>query len=103
MNFRSSKVDKRYLDDTEKQAFSTARQERHERRVKARRGALAYERNRDKFATEQRPGTGGISPGRAIQQQRTRQIGEERRRNEEFRPADVPSLSSPYPEDPMSS
>ena len=29
MNFRSSKVDKRYLDDTEKQAFSTARQERH--------------------------------------------------------------------------
>jgi hypothetical protein len=100
MNFRSSKVDKRYLDDTEKQAFSSTRQETHERRVKARRGALAYERNRDQFATEQTPGTGGISPGRAIQQQRTREQGEKKRRSESLRPQGIPSLSSPFPEDP---
>ena len=101
MNFRSSKVDRRYLDDTEKAAFSGVEQERHERRVKARRGALAYERNRDQFATEQTPGTGGISPGLGIQQQRTREEGEEKRRSESLRPGGIPSISNTFPEDPV--
>ena len=100
MNFRSSKVDRRYLDAAEKEIFSGAEQERHESRVKARRGALAYERNRDQAATEQNPGTGGISPGLAIQQQRTREQGQEKRRSESLRPQGIPSLSSPFPEDP---
>ena len=90
MNIRSSKTDKRYLSDQDKADLrgATARQNREESRVKAKRGALAYQRNKQTRTTEQAPGTGGFSAGIGIQQERMRQIGNERRRNESFRPED---------------
>ena len=90
MNLRSSKTDKRYLSDQDKADLrgATARQNREERRVKAKRGALAYQRNKPMRTTERAPGTGGFSAGIGIQQQRLRELGDEKRRSESFRPED---------------
>ena len=47
---------------------------------------MAQSENSDKFRTERKPGTGGFTGGPAIQQQRMREIGDENRRAESFRP-----------------
>ena len=90
MNLRSSKTDKRYLSDQDKADLrgATARQNREERRVKAKRGALAYQRNKQNRTTEQAPGTGGFSAGIGIQQERLRKLGADKRRSESYRPED---------------
>ena len=91
MSLRSSKIDKRYLDDTEKAAINAtgvqSRQKRDEKRVRARRGALAYQRNRPKNTTTRTPGTGGIGASNA-QAMRARGVKQDRLRSESFRPED---------------
>ena len=102
MSLRSAKTDKRYLDDTEKQALevggSDRRQERDARRVKARRGALAYQRNRQERTTSQRPGSGGQG-AKYAQAARASEARKEKERSESFRPTS-PKTVNYRPEDP---
>ena len=92
MNLRSNKVDKRYLDATEREALNAtnveARQEQSEKRTRARRGAMAYQRNRRPNTTSQRPGTGGQSLGKGAQAARGRKASAELARAKSFRPED---------------
>jgi len=92
MNLRSNKVDKRYLDATEREALNAtnveARQEKNEKRIRAKRGAMAYQRNRPQNTTSQRAGTGGQSLGRGAQAARGRQKSAELARAKALRPED---------------
>ena len=92
MNLRSNKVDKRYLDATEREALNAtnveARQEKNEKRIKAKRGAMAYQRNKPMRTTSQRPGTGGQSLGKSAQAARGRKASAELARAKSFRPED---------------
>ena len=91
MSLRSSKTDRRYLDDTENAALKAtnveSRQNRDEKRVRARRGALAYQRNRQRNTTSRRPGSGGIGASNA-QALRSREARKDRLKSESFRPED---------------
>ena len=91
MSLRSSKTDRRYLDDTENAALKAtnveARQKRNEKRVRARRGALAYQRNRPKNTTTRRPGSGGVGAGNA-QAIRSKEASRDKLRSKSFRPED---------------
>ena len=91
MSLRSAKIDRRYLDDTENAALKAtnveARQKRDEKRVKARRGAIAYQRNRQQNTTSRRPGSGGIGAGNA-QALRLREARQDKLRSKSFRPED---------------
>ncbi len=91
MSLRSSKTDRRYLDDTENAALKAtnvpARQNRDEKRVRARRGALAYQRNKAERTTTRTPGTGGIGASNA-QALRSREARKDRLKSESFRPED---------------
>ena len=92
MNLRSNKVDKRYLDATEREALNAtnveARQEKSEKRIRAKRGAMAYQRNRPQRTTSQRPGTGGQSLGRGAQAARGREKSADLARAKALRPED---------------
>ena len=92
MNLRSNKVDKRYLDATEREALNAtnveARQEQSEKRIRAKRGAMAYQRNKPMRTTSQRPGTGGQSLGRSAQAVRGREKSAELARAKALRPED---------------
>ncbi len=92
MNLRSNKVDKRYLDATEREALNAtnveARQEKSEKRTRAKRGAMAYQRNRVQNTTSQRAGTDGQSLGKGAQAARGRKASAELARAKSFRPED---------------
>ena len=72
--------------------------------VQAHRRAKAYNAqnkllaNRDQRTTTQTPGTGGFTQGLGIQQQRNREMGEERRINEGNRPEMDNSIYDIYKE-----
>ena len=55
-------------------------------RAKAFKSNWARNQQRKPFATEQKPGTGGFTQGIAKQQQRLREVGQEKRRAESLRP-----------------
>ena len=61
-------------------------QQRALKRAKAYRGQMSFNAKRQERTTTQTPGTGGQSAGLGIQQQRNREIGQENRRTEGFRP-----------------
>ena len=57
-------------------------------KAKAYKSQLSKSQQQKRFATEQKPGTGGFTQGLAKQQQRMRNVGQEKRRAESFRPED---------------
>lgn len=87
MNLRNRPVDKRRLKK-EDRGFNTGRAEQALARARRRRGQLAYQENQQQRTTERAPGSGGFSGGIKIQQARLREVGEQKRRAESFRPED---------------
>ena len=99
MNFRLSQTDKRYLDDTEKEAFEASggegRQAEALSRVKSFRARENYRQNAPVNTTDRAPG-GGFGGGGSLSALRGQEKREEEARAEGFRP-DLPSTR---PEDP---
>jgi hypothetical protein len=61
-------------------------------KAKAYKSQLSRSQKQKQFATEQKPGTSGFTQGLARQQERMREVGQDKRRAESFRPED--SVSS---------
>ena len=98
MNLRTTKTDRRYLDDTEKEAFNMSRnpsrQARALGRARAYRGRMAYENNRP-IATTGRSKSGytgggyGGDPGNpSVSALRGLETRTEKARQKSFRPED---------------
>ena len=91
MNFRLSQTDRRYLDDTEKEAFDASgnrgRQQRALGRAKAFRARENYRDNAPVNTTDRAPG-GGIGGGSDLSSLRAAEKREEEMRSKQFRPED---------------
>ena len=61
-------------------------EENAQRYLRAYKGNVAYEAKKPIKTTTQTPGTGGMTQGLGIQQQRQREIGDANRRSEGFKP-----------------
>jgi hypothetical protein len=88
--FRTEKTDLRRLSDQDKEGLfrsGTVRRQRQAlKRARAWNGRQAYKANGPKRTEILTPGTGGQSPGIGIQQERYREIGQDKRTSESFRP-----------------
>ena len=88
--FRTEKTDLRRLSDQDKEGLfrsGTVRKQRQAlKRARAWNGRQAYRANGPKRTEILTPGTGGQSPGISIQQERYREIGQDKRTSEAFRP-----------------
>lgn len=88
--FRTEKTDLRRLSDQDKEGLfrsGTVRKQRQAlKRARAWNGRQAYRANGPKRTEILTPGTGGQSPGIGIQQERYREIGQDKRTSESFRP-----------------
>ena len=88
--FRNSPIDRRRLNAKDRDDLN--RSGSYGQQVTAHRRARAYNAqnkilaNRDQRTTTQTPGTGGFTQGLGIQQQRNREMGEQRRISEGNRP-----------------
>ena len=91
MNFRVTQTDRRYLDDTEKQAFDASgnagRQKQALSRAKAFRARENYEDNAPVNTTDRTPG-GGFGGGPTLSALRGAEKREEEARAKSFRPED---------------
>lgn len=80
-NDRTDQVDLRRLSDQDKHDFQKGggygEQVSALKRARAYQGNMAYAAKRQEKTTTQTPGTGGMSPGIGIQQERYREIGRE--------------------------
>tara|TARA_B100000427_G_scaffold313225_1_gene305368 strand:+ start:319 stop:636 length:318 start_codon:yes stop_codon:yes gene_type:complete len=85
VNLRDTPIDKRYLSKADKAAYRGAAREKAIRRIKQKRGQLAWNENREIQTETRRPGTGGFTGGRRIQQERLRQIGADNARSKALR------------------
>ena len=86
VNLRNKPVDRRRLDGPSRWSYRHQERAKAVKLAQARRGYMAQSENSDKFRTERKPGTGGFTGGLNIQQQRMRDVGDENRRAESFRP-----------------
>ena len=91
MNFRLSQTDRRYLDDTEKEAFDASggegRQAEALSRVKSFRASENYRQNAPVNTTDRTPG-GGFGGGSNLSALRGAEKREEEARAKDFRPED---------------
>ena len=100
--FRNTPIDRRRLNKQDRSDMN--RSGGYVAQVQAHRRAKAYNAqnkllaNRDQRTTTQTPGTGGFTQGLGIQQQRNREMGEERRINEGNRPEMDNSIYDIYKE-----
>tara|TARA_A100000171_G_C2122100_1_gene141366 strand:- start:378 stop:644 length:267 start_codon:yes stop_codon:yes gene_type:complete len=84
-NLRNAAIDRRRLRENDRVQYKAGDRVSAIKRAKAYRGRMAQQRNSDQFRTERNPGTGGFTQGRAIQQARLREVGDEQRRSESLR------------------
>lgn len=88
--FRTNKIDLRRLSDQDKDALGRSggigKQRTALKRARAWNGNQAYRANRPIRTEVRTPGTGGQSAGIGIQQDRYREIGQDKRTSESFRP-----------------
>ena len=63
-----------------------ASERRKDRAVRSTKGAVDYNAKQQKNTTPQTPGTGGMTQGLGIQQERQRKMGEAKERAQSFRP-----------------
>lgn len=88
--FRTEKTDLRRLSDQDKEGLfrsgTVGKQRQALKRARAWNGRQAYRANGPKRTEILTPGTGGQSPGIGIQQERYREIGQDKRTSESFRP-----------------
>ena len=89
-NLRNEPVDLRYLSDKDKSDFQKGggygEQVSAYKRARAYQGNMAYNAKRQIKTTSQTLGTGGQGGGIQMQQDRYREIGQEKRKSQSFRP-----------------
>lgn len=86
---KNTPVDRRYFSDQDKSDYNQGAYQDRARavgRARQYRGNLAYQANSPKRTVVHTPGTGGQSAGIGIQQERYREIGNENRRMDGFKP-----------------
>ena len=89
-NLRNEPVDLRYLSDQDKRDFQKGGgygdQVTAYKRARQYQGNMAYNAKRQERTTVQTPGTGGQGAGIQQQQERYREIGQDKRQSQSFRP-----------------
>lgn len=89
-NLRNKPTDLRYLSDQDKRDFQKGggygEQVQAYKRARQYQGNMAYNAKRQERTTVQTPGTGGQGAGIEQQQKRYREIGQDRRQSQSFRP-----------------
>ncbi len=91
-SFRNKPIDRRRLSMQDRASYKPQQRLGAIAKAKAYKSQLSRSQKQKQFATEQKPGTGGFTQGLARQQQRMREVGQDKRRAESFRPED--SVSS---------
>ncbi len=88
--FRNSPIDQRRLNMRDRSDLNKgggyASEVRENRQVRGIKGSMDYAGKRQERTTSQTPGTGGMTQGLGIQQERQRKIGEAKERAQSFRP-----------------
>lgn len=88
--FRSEPIDRRRLNMRDRSDLSRGggrqNEERAQSYLRAYKGQIDYAGKQQENTTPQTPGTGGMTQGLGIQQQRQRDVGQQKRRSEGFRP-----------------
>ena len=101
--FRNKPIDRRRLNKRDRsdlnQSGGYVAQVQAHRRAKAYNAQNKLLANRDQRTTTQTPGTGGFTQGLGIQQQRNREIGQERQASEGLRPDMDNSIYDIYKQD----
>ena len=88
--FRSDPIDRRRLNMRDRRDLDKgggyASEKREDRQVRNIKGVIDYDSKRQEKTTTQTPGTGGMTQGLSIQQERQRNRGEAKERAQSFRP-----------------
>ena len=88
--FRSEPIDRRRLNMRDRRDLDIGggrqKEERAQSYLRAYKGQIDYAGKQQENTTPQTPGTGGMTQGLGIQQQRQRDVGQQKRRSESFRP-----------------
>ena len=95
VNLRTKPIDRRRLSAQDKSDYNMSRSKKVAG-ARARRGRMSQRANAPIAHTPQKPGTGGCTQGRKIQQQRVREQGAELRRSEALRPTADMSMYNIY-------
>jgi hypothetical protein len=90
-SFRNKPIDRRRLSMQDRSSYKPQQRLGAIAKAKAYKSQLSRSQKQKQFATEQKPGTGGFTQGLSRQQQRMREVGQEQRRAESFRPEDAVS------------
>jgi len=88
--FRNSTIDQRRLNMRDRSDLRSgggkANEEKAQSYLRAYKGQMDYDAKRQERTTTQTPGTGGMTQGLGIQQERQRQIGADKQRAKDLRP-----------------
>lgn len=88
--FRSDPIDRRRLNMRDRRDLDIgggyASEKREDRQVRNIKGVVDYNAKQQENTTPQTPGTGGMTQGLSIQQERQRRMGEAKERAQSFRP-----------------
>ncbi len=84
-NLRNKPVDRRRLSAEDRQSYKPGNRALAVSKARARKGQLAWNNKVNVGRQEQKPGTGGLTQGRAMQQARLREKGAELERAKELR------------------
>ena len=88
--FRDGPIDRRRLSMRDRRDLDKgggyASEKRQDRQVRQIKGAVDYKAKQQENTTPQTPGTGGMTQGLSIQQERQRKMGEAKERAQSFRP-----------------
>lgn len=88
--FRSDPIDRRRLTMRDRRDLDKgggyASEVREDKQVRNIKGAVDYSAKQQENTTPQTPGTGGMTQGLGIQQERQRRMGEAKERAQNFRP-----------------
>ena len=85
-SLRTKPIDRRRLSESDRASYKPGKRAGAIRRARRYKELWSKDKQRKQFATEKKPGTGGFTQGIAKQQQRLREVGQEKRRAESFRP-----------------
>jgi len=85
-NFKNNPIDRRRMSMKDRNDYNPSQRLSALQRSKNYKAGLKFNRNADKFRTEQSPGTGGLTGGIWQQQLRTQNMSVEKERAESFRP-----------------
>jgi len=85
-SLRTKPIDRRRLSAQDRASYKPQKRLGAIAKAKAFKASWSKDKQRKQFATEKKPGTGGFTQGLARQQQRIREVGQEKRRAESFRP-----------------